>query len=69
MRLGNGDTILPADDGNRPGNVAVGDVNFKSLGCFSSLLAISASDHIRGLLFRLWFVLPPGVCFISTGGR
>lgn len=36
---------------------------------FSSLLAISASDHIRGLLLIFGLVLPPGVCLISDGGR
>lgn len=33
----------------------------------SLLAAISAKDHIRGLLFNVEFVLTPGVCFVSMG--
>lgn len=53
MRLGSGDIILPVEDGYSPGKAALDGAGFESFGCFSSLLAISANDHIRGLLLRL----------------
>lgn len=67
MLLGSGEIILLADDEYRPESACDGCL--ESAGSFSSLLAMSANDHIRGLLFRLGFVLPPGVCFTSVGGR